>query len=379
MIMTLRLHQTRRSLLLSPSVPLKEARRRNSRRPTFAEKIQDQIDALAVSPGMILAKNPTPLRLSLEHLSRHVCIFASSGSGKSKFLELWMRQIFTTRAPDGGPVGGLVIEPHGDLVKAAVAHLRELGVSENRILYIEPRMDGLCIALDPAADPPLGVCREEYEQWLSSTVDRTVRTVLRNVAAADQEIMVLLERWLKNVFTACLVSLDEKNTHVGLDKAILFTTDPEGAEFSELYDRVRPFLPSEVRSDFDTLRRLKPREREQLLGSTINRLRKVLCSHVIRMTFGQHAPALLFREAIRQGWIILANMAESDSFSRDQGNLVGGNLISMLLSAARQVENEAERRTFFLIIDEAEHYIGEDLRMAFPEMRKFKVPLIISV
>ena len=358
------LHRLRKPLIRSAalSLPLKEPRRL-ARRAVKAAK------EFLLSPGKILCERPGSLRLTLAHLAHHVFVAGGSGKGKSKLVELIFRQMASLLA------GGTLIDPHGDTARAVRRYLIATRFKPENVLFLKPGMDG-CFSFDPAADAPKGASREEYEQWLSSTVDRIIRAILRNVSAADQEVMNRLKRWLKNVITACLVATDGENTHVGLDKALVFT-DPQRPEFSELYGRVRDHLPSDVRSDFEKLLSTqRPLDQEKWLESTINRLRELL-SPIVRLIFGQHAQSVNLREVIQQRKIVLLDLSESEYLSREQGNVIGGLFTNFLLGTARRFEDENLRVTHFLVIDEAENYIGEDLRMGFAELRKFKLVIVV--
>src|SRR5205085_239973 len=69
--------------------------------------------------------------------------------------------------------------------------------------------------LDPFARAPRGVPRRRYHKWLKTKVDRVVRNILRRVSEADQEIMLRLKRWMRNIdFTELVHEIDR---HGGYD------------------------------------------------------------------------------------------------------------------------------------------------------------------
>jgi hypothetical protein len=70
------------------------------------------------------------------------------------------------------------------------------------------------------------VSAAEYHAWLSTRVDRVYRAFLRRVSEADRDVMMRQQRWLKNIIEACGVAIDGRNTHVGLDKMLIFA-DPQ--------------------------------------------------------------------------------------------------------------------------------------------------------
>src|ERR1051325_3529575 len=167
----------------------------------------------------------------------HMAVLGGSGGGKSKFLELFLRQCLLKGKPFG------LWDPHGDLARslmAFVAAQKALGNDElwRKMHYLELTPE--CIfSFDPVARAPLrtDVGDYTYYQWLRVRVAKFVKVFLRRVAEANQDVMVRLKRWLRCVLYACLVAIDDKNTHVGLDKAIFFT-DPQCDEFREYYPLV---------------------------------------------------------------------------------------------------------------------------------------------
>ena len=48
-----------------------------------------------------------------------------------------------------------------------------------------------------------------------AAVDRVIRAFLRNVAIADMEVMKRLQRWLKNILTACAIDVEGKHLGIG--------------------------------------------------------------------------------------------------------------------------------------------------------------------
>ena len=67
---------------------------------------------LKIRAGVVTAtKEPVAVEFSDDHFAEHMAIYGGTGKGKSKFVELMLRQII-----DQGR-GACVIDPHGDLVE----------------------------------------------------------------------------------------------------------------------------------------------------------------------------------------------------------------------------------------------------------------------
>jgi hypothetical protein len=324
---------------------------------------------LILSPGTIVADDPQSLRLFSDHVARHIFIGGGSGHGKSKLIELICRQLITHEC------GFTYIDPHGDGVNAILRFLAATNVDPSRIFHLKPSLD-YCFSFDPYVDAPSRGNALEYEAWLTSTVDRMVRAFLRNVALADMEVMKRLRNWLSIILYAAGVDIDGR--HLGLADALILT-NPAREEFGPIFDRVIGHLPEDYAAELTKLRDEKSSQtRDKWMESTINMLREVLKGPLVRLVFAQEAQSFSVRRAILEKKIVLVDLCESDNLSRDQGNVIGGMLINFLLSAARRIP-EHERVPHYLIIDEAENYVGEDLRMAFAELRKYLLSVCLAV
>ena len=356
------LHQIRKSLKLGLPYPKKEGCRE-------AQKAAKEYQELLLSPGKILAQRPRSLLLKTIHLARHIFIAGGSGNGKSKLLELIVRQIISQKK------GGMLIDPHGDTARAIEQYAAVAGIDPSQVVVFRVGTKR-CVSFDPYADRPTGLSPLEYQAWLTSTVDRIVRAILRNVSLADLELMKRLRNWLSIILYAAGVDVDGR--HLGLSDALILT-NPERPEFGPIFERVRSHLPPDYAAELQKLQATQAAYvRDKWMESTINALREVLKGPLVRLVFAQEAQSISLRECLRQQKCVIVDLSESDDLSRDQANVVGGILINMLLSAARRI-SEIQRVDFYLIVDEAENFIGEDLRMAFAELRKFRLSVCLAI
>jgi hypothetical protein len=339
--------------------------------------------AMALCPGKIKAQDEGPLALRLDQLARHVLLAGGSGMGKTELLKLLMRQLAGLKGPK---VGFTFITPHEDACEEMVDYFAASGVPPERVHYIKPGDPSAGISLDLFASPPDRADLLRYKSWLSATADLILRAFLRNVPAADQEVMRRLKRWAKNVLVAA--GLEAEGGRLGIDNALLLT-DPSLPEFAAAWAKVGPELQRvfpEVHHDFVKLqtsyeRNRDPQRQEAWVESTVNLLRDLLQPAVQQM-FGRMAPSLSMREVILGGQIQLLNLAETDYLAADQGNQVGGLWINWMMATARRIAQERakdDRVWHVLIVDEAPNYIAEDLGRSFVELRKFRMPIVLTV
>ena len=325
-----------------------------------------------VVPGRILAEGGRSLRLTPHHMARHMFVAGGSGGGKTKLLELLCRHLVNCG------VGFTFVDPHGQGADAVMRYLAVKKVDAARVHYLKPGLD-TCFSFDPFARPPARVGTQKYESWLIATIDRITEAFLRNVALADQEMMKRLKRWLGNVLYVAGVDVGGK--HLGLADARVMTR-PQSDEFRLVLAKVGHALHPDVRRDFEELAELKSgTTRNQLLESTMNLLRDELFTPVIEAVFSQGAPSIDMRAAVLGSHYQLINLQKTGDFSRKHRTILGGILINFLIHEAETIADEREeedRVPHVLIIDEAENFIGEDIRMGFAELRKFRLGLCLA-
>lgn len=314
------------------------------------------------------------------HLEKHVAVLGGTGSGKSKFLELLMRHLHLAKR------GFCLIDPHGDLSEDLLAFLarRRLDLGTDAILrvvhYLEPGYDVLFgydpFQFQPSRPVPERLRENAYQAWLHTKVDRVSEIIQRKQGQTDFEGMPRLQRVLRDVLFAVGIAAGPDGRHLPLADALVLL-DPEHPRCAAVHERVADRLPPEIRSDFERIlgyRRAEDRLRET--ESTINRLRS-LFSPILQAILGRSEGTIDFRAIVRGRHILLVNLRESDYFSADQANALGGLFIHQILSTAATTDRE-RRTPFYLLIDEAARFLGDDLQRALGECRKFKLSVVLA-
>ena len=357
---------------MTPSACFSTAERR--RLLSLIQKVEKLQRQLLVTPGRIQADGRKCLRLTAEHLNKHIFIAGGSGMGKSKLIEVLCRQLIEQGE------GFTFIDPHGDTAKLLLQFCAVSGVDPVRVVYLRPGIDH-CFSLDPLHDVPVGATVLELQAYVESTADTLTDAFLRNSPQADQDVQKRLKHRLKNLLWVVAIPVDGK--HLGLSE-LMALTNP--GTLQRVLAKVGPALRAIRPEVYDELEQVVIAKsetlRNQWIESTTNLLSGVLGVYT-ELIFGQHAASLAPKEMIRERKIVLVDLGrepsagKSKGLSRSQGNVIGGMLLNLLIAAARDTAEE-ERTEHYLIVDEAENYVGEDLRMAFPEMRKYRLPVVIA-
>jgi type IV secretory pathway TraG/TraD family ATPase VirD4 len=110
-----------------------------------------------------------------------------------------------------------------------------------------------------------------------------------------------------------------------------------------------------------------------------NKLGAFLAHPLVRKAVCEPERPLRFRKIMDEGQCLIVNLAKG-RLGGDTANVLGGLVVSGLVHAAysRQVLTEAERRPFFIYIDEFHSLTTETLADALPELRKYRVGMVLA-
>ena len=331
--------------------------------------------------GNDVSKEPNdPFLMGESHLSRHLGVFGGSGTGKSKLLELLCRRMINDYR------GFCFIDPHGDTAEDLLAFAsKRADAAQNdsickRIHYLEPTFETVFgfdpFDFRPGTTIPDHLKANAYHAWLHTKADKISEIVQRKQGQADFQGMARLQRILKDVLIAVGTALNPDGRHLPLSD-VLVLLDRQHPRHHEVLRLVLPQLPSYIRGDFESLAAFKSEEqRKKETESTINRLRSLL-SPIVKAIFTSSAETIDFRKIIMDRGIMIVNLRKTDFFSADQRNAIGGMLIHEILSTVETTARQ-DRTPFYLMVDEARLFIGQDMMDALDQARKFKLSICLA-
>lgn len=331
--------------------------------------------ALSISIGHAPEKSDlTRIEFSDHQFAEHVAIYGGTGKGKSKLIELMFRDIISHHR------GACLIDPHGDLAEDLLGFVMSLNgldpLTLARIHYFEPGSPTNRFSFDPFRYVPLPGGDDDYDDWLKAKVESTARAIIRKQGESDFQGRPRLEQFLTAVLYCVGTRFNAAGDHFPMSDAPIFL-DKAHSDHASKFAKIAPFLPPHIHSDLEEVLKLSPERRRELLGSTIGRLRSFF-TPVVASLFSNQAPESLdFRRIVENQEIMLVNLRRTRSFSIDQGNAIGGLFINEILETA-QIAERMRRMPFFLFIDEASRFIGQDLMDALAQFRKWKLSLCIA-
>ncbi|MEY4731344.1 MAG: hypothetical protein RL681_290 [Candidatus Parcubacteria bacterium] len=286
-----------------------------------------------------------------EDRRRHMYVIGKSGVGKSKFLELLIRQDIAAGK------GVCVIDPHGELIDDIMPFIPESRV--NDVCLIDPSDREFAASFNPLAniDP-------EFKHQLTQGL---IEVMKRQFAA----------NWkprLEHVFRfTCLALLDYP--HATMRGMISMLTDRNYRQKVIEYiedDMVKRFWAIEFADwseKFDTT----------AIIPLVNKLGQFLSDPMLRNIFGQKENKIDFEVLMEKQKIVLVNLSKG-KIGEENSSFFGSMFITKIKQAgmARAHIPSRERKDFYLYVDEFQNVVTETFQHLMSEARKYGLCLTLA-
>lgn len=299
-----------------------------------------------------------PFRVPLKAFDTHLHLIGGTGKGKTTALHTLLHPLLAD--PVRTPCVVLIDRLGGfsrDLLLWMASpfcpeHVRE------RLVYFEPAREDVVLGFNPLL---YGTPSEGYYK-----VAHAADTVLRGWSAQNIAEMPRLARWLFNSLWAA--------AQLGLTVADCAHLLLPG---SPLHLPILRALPDGLRSEWAELLDARGGEVGRILESSRNRLKPVWESEVLKNTFSSTTNRLDLYRFMREGKILLANLAPYNRVPEQMADMIGGLIVHEVLTTARSLPM-TERYPTYLILDEFQRFVGPDLEAAIPEVRQLGIRLVLS-
>lgn len=219
--------------------------------------------------------------------AHHTHIIGSTGTGKSKFIELLIRH--DLEQPNAGLC---LLDPHGSLyddVLHYVAHQRP-DLAERLVLFHPAQETGPVIGFNPViADA------EQMDYVLDSLISACLKAWGQDRTYDTPRIT----KWLENIFTVLMA-----NDLTLVEAPPLMSIDGKAARDLLL----RQVYSDPVLDDWQMFEKSSVTQKQSLIEGAANRLRKFLRNGRIRNIIGQRDGGLDVAEIMAQGKILLVNL-----------------------------------------------------------------------
>lgn len=275
---------------------------------------------------------------------RHLYVVGKSGVGKSKFLELLIRQ-------DIAHGHGLcLMDPHGDVIDAILDFIPESRIKD--VCLIDPTDADYPVSFNPLAN-----INPSFKHQLTQGL----------IEVMEKQFGASWTPRLEHVFRfACLALLDYP--HATMRGMIMLLNDRNYRKKVEEYiedDMVKRFWAVEFadwseKSDADAIIPL------------VNKLSQFLSNPLLRNIFGQKENRIDLERLIAEKKIILINFSKG-KLGEENSSFFGSLFVTKLKQAgmARVTVPERERSDFYLYVDEFHNLITETFENLMSEARKY--------
>ncbi|MDO8530377.1 MAG: type IV secretion system DNA-binding domain-containing protein [bacterium] len=282
---------------------------------------------------------------------RHVYIVGKSGVGKSKFLELLVRQDIAYGH------GVFFIDPHGDVIEEILHFIPKERIED--VVLIDPSDSNYPISFNPLANVDPGF-KHQLTQGLIEVLERQFGA-----------------NWtprLEHVFRfTCLALLDYP--HATMRGMISMLTDRNYRQLVVDYiedDMVKRFWAIEFADwseKYDT----------EAIIPLVNKLAQFLSDPALRNIFGQKENKVDLEELMNQGKIILINLSKG-KLGEENASFFGSMFITKIKQAGMERASlpEKERKDFYLYVDEFHNLMTETFENILSEARKYGICLTVA-
>ena len=309
--------------------------------------------------GLLLGRNvyrgeTRDVRIKRDDRRRHFYAIGKSGTGKSTILENMIRQDVQNGE------GVCVVDPHGDLVEAILPYIpRE-------------RADDV-ILFDPGdLERPMGL------NLLEAKTDEQKEFVSQEALSIfiklyGEEIMgPRLQHYFRNGVLTLLADDEEGGTL--LDIMRLFTDDN--------YQKVKSAKPTNpsVRGFWDReMAKSGAREKEEIIPYFAAKFGPFVTNGQVRNILGQVKSGFDFRDVMDNRKILLVNLSKG-KLGDLNAKLLGMIMVAKIQMAAmsRVDTPEAERKDFYLYVDEFQNFVTDSFASILSEARKYRLNLIVA-
>ncbi len=296
-----------------------------------------------------------PVTIGFDDRRRHVYIIGKTGVGKSELLKEMIKQDIR----EGH--GVCVIDPHGDLI-------------DDTLKYIPPQRAEDVIYFDPSdTERPMGLnlleaYTEEQKHFMTTAIINLMYKLYD-----PQRTGIIGPRFEHAVRNAMLTVMSEPGST--FIEIVRILTDQKFVQ--ELLPKVDD--PIIRRYWTDQIAQTSDFHKSEVLDYIVSKFGRFVTNKTMRNIIGQSKSAFDFRKVMDEGKILLINLSKG-KLGEENSSFLGLVLIPKILVAAmsRQEIPEADRRDFFLYVDEFQNFATPDFATILSEARKYHLNLTVA-
>lgn len=290
----------------------------------------------------------------------HFHLIGGTGKGKTTAIHTLLRPLL--RDPRHRSCA-LIVDRLGNLSEEILLWMasREFCTDDvrERLVYIQPSREDVVMAFNPLLyeTPAHGYYK----------VERATEIILRAWESVNIEAMPRLARWTFNAFWGA--------AQLGLTIADCVHFLMPGSPY---HSSLLEALPARLQAEWQEI--TNPRssqEAQKILDSSRNRLKPYFESVILRRMFGTTHNRLDFESFMREGKIVILDLAPRNRLSPQLANTIGALILNEVIATARNLPRGVRYPTY-VFLDEFQNFVGPDIEHAIPEVRQLGLKLILS-
>jgi len=282
---------------------------------------------------------------------RHLYVIGRSGVGKSKLLELLIRQDI------GYGYGCCVIDPHGDVIESLLDFIPEERIGD--VVIIDPSDTDWPVSFNPLQKVP---------------VERKHAMAQGLIEVMEKQFGANWTPRLEHVFRFSVLALLDypEATFRGMIQLLTDRVYRQRVVEHISDDMVRRFFAvefAEWSEKFDT----------DAIIPLVNKLGQFLSMPMLRNIFAQKENKIDFEDIMLKNKIFLINLSKG-KIGEENSSFFGSMFVTKIKQAgmARAAMSEAERTDFYLYVDEFQNLATATFMDLFSESRKYGLCLTVS-
>jgi hypothetical protein len=282
---------------------------------------------------------------------RHMYVIGKTGMGKTNMIQNMAIQDIR----NGNGVA--VVDPHGEFAEECLKAVPSFRI--NDVIYFNPADMEYPIAMNIMEDVDL-----EHRHLVASGLVGVFKKLWADSWGPR------LEYLLRNAILALLEY--PGSTLLGVNR-LLIDEKYRGEVLKQVADPV-------VKSFWvDEFSRYHDKMLAEAISPIQNKVGQFLSSPLIRNVVGQTRSSFSVREAMDTGKILVMNLSKG-KIGEDNSALLGAMMITkiQLAAMARVDMPQAERKDFYLYVDEFQNFATESFANILSEARKYRLNLILA-
>ena len=282
---------------------------------------------------------------------KHLYIVGKTGTGKSTMIA--NMAINDMRNGEGVAV----IDPHGDLSDILLDYIPSFRV--NDVVYLDPADLEYPFHLNP-----LEVKNESFRELIASGIV-SIFYKLYYYSWGPR-----LEYILRNAILTLL--------HVPQSTLLQV---PELLTNERYREKVVENMSDQVLKNFwlNEFNKMSPQMKSEAISPILNKVGQFLSSQTIRNIIGHPVSTVNLETVMNEGKIVIVNLSQG-KLGEDSSALLGAMIITKMQLAAmnRVYLSEAERRDFYLYVDEFQNFATNSFIKILSEARKYHLNLTLA-